>query len=135
MEMQCVFCELGSELYYILPHETFFLLKYSDRFWNPFCSAFLSTGLKRPGRQADLLHPSSTDIENEWSYTSAVTLTPRKRVLLKKQVLPHQVKKFPLLYRILRFISMSKKGSALHTLSQKNPIHASFPYLLSPYIP
>jgi hypothetical protein len=65
--------------------KTVFLLKYSDRFWSPFCSEVLSTGLKQPGHQADRSHPSSPDTENEWSFTSAVTLTPQKRVLLEKK--------------------------------------------------
>jgi len=31
---------------------------------------FLYVGVKRPGREADHLHPPSAEIKNAWSYTS-----------------------------------------------------------------
>jgi len=34
----------------------------------------LSIGVKRPGREADNSHPSSTDVKNEWRYTSTTPI-------------------------------------------------------------
>ena len=36
--------------------------------------AFLSTGVKWLGREADLSPPSSAEVKNEWSFTSAALI-------------------------------------------------------------
>jgi hypothetical protein len=41
----------------------------------------LIPGLKRPGREADHTPPSSAEVKNAWSYTSAPPLRPHGVVL------------------------------------------------------
>jgi len=48
-----------------------------DRLWGPpsllsngYQELFLSLGVKRPGREADHLFPSSAEVKNTWRYTS-----------------------------------------------------------------
>jgi len=43
-------------------------------------------GVKRPGREADHSHPSSTEVKNAWNYTSALSYTFMAWCLIKEDV-------------------------------------------------
>ena len=52
------------------------LQKHPDRLWGPsslLCNGYRgsSQGIKQPGREFDNSPPSSDEVKNEWSYTSA----------------------------------------------------------------
>jgi hypothetical protein len=44
----------------------------------------LSVGVKRPGREANHSPPSSSEVKNEWSYTSTPPVRLHGVVLIKK---------------------------------------------------
>jgi hypothetical protein len=43
-----------------------------------------SLGVKRPGREANHPHPSSTEVKNAWSYTSSPPVRLHSMVLSQK---------------------------------------------------
>jgi hypothetical protein len=60
----------------LITKSVFFTPKRPDRLWQPLCLLFpghqeLSLEVKRPGNDVRHLLPSTAEVKNEWSYTSA----------------------------------------------------------------